>query len=142
MNSKLVQYFMDVAKLTASLSYAKRLKVGAIIVKDNRITSIGYNGTPTGWDNNCEHEVDGKLTTKDEVIHAEENCILKLARDGESGKNSTIFITHAPCINCSRLIYNAGITKVIYNEQYRSTDGIDFLKKCNILVEKFEEMNK
>jgi dCMP deaminase len=127
---------MDVAKLTANLSYARRLQVGAIIVKDNRIISIGYNGTPAGWDNICEHEVGGKLTTKDEVIHAEENAILKLARDGESGKDSTMYITHAPCINCARLIYNAGITSIYYEVPYRDTSGIDFLQKCGISVQK------
>lgn len=136
MSFKFIRYFMDVAKLTANLSHANRLKVGAIIVKDNRIISIGYNGTPAGWDNNCEHEVNGKLTTKDEVIHAEENAILKLARDGESGKGSTMYITHAPCIRCARLIYNAGVSSIYYEIPYRDTSGIDFLQKCGISVQK------
>lgn len=136
MTFKFIRYFMDVAKLTSNLSHAKRLKVGAIIVKDNRIISIGYNGTPAGWDNNCEHEVNGKLTTKDEVIHAEENAILKLARDGESGKCTTMYITHAPCINCARLIYNAGVSSIYYENSYRDTSGIDFLQKCGISVQK------
>lgn len=136
MTFKFIRYFMDVAKLTANLSHAKRLKVGSIIVKDNRIISIGYNGTPAGWDNNCEHEVNGKLTTKDEVIHAEENAILKLARDGESGKGTTMYVTHAPCINCARLIYNAGVSSIYYEIPYRDTTGIDFLQKCGISVQK------
>lgn len=136
MSFKFIRYFMDVAKLTANLSHAKRLKVGSIIVKDNRIISIGYNGTPAGWDNNCEHEVNGKLITKDEVIHAEENAILKLARDGESGKDTTMYVTHAPCIRCARLIYNAGVSSIYYEIPYRDTSGIDFLQKCGISVQK------
>lgn len=125
----------------AQLSYANRLKVGAIVVKDNRVISIGYNGTPEGWDNACEYELHqpiGRvdLVTKDEVIHAEANAISKLARDGESGNNSSMFCTHAPCIHCSKLIYGAGIRNVYYRNSYRDDAGIEFLKKCNIVVEK------
>lgn len=124
----------------AELSYAQRLKVGAIVVKDNRVISIGYNGTPAGWENTCEevvevHEDGGVVTkTKDEVIHAEANAIGKLARDGEAGLDSTMFCTHAPCINCAKLIYGAGIRSLYYRNSYRDEDGIEFLKKCNIEV--------
>lgn len=124
----------------AELSYAQRLKVGAIVVKDNRVISIGYNGTPAGWENTCEevvevHEDGGVVTkTKDEVIHAEANAIGKLARDGEAGLDSTMFCTHAPCINCAKLIYGAGIRSLYYRNSYRDEDGIEFLKKCNIDV--------
>ena len=139
MKEKVKQAFMDVAETFAKLSHAKRLKVGAIVVKDDRIISIGYNGTPTGWDNNCEenHE-DGfniTLKTKPEVIHAEANAIAKLARSNESGLASTMFITHAPCMECSKLIYTSGVKSVFYRNQYRSSEGIEFLRKCQVEVE-------
>ena len=107
---------------------------------DNRIISIGYNGMPSGWDNTCEevveiHEDGGVVTkTKDEVIHAEANAISKLARSNDSGLGSDMFISHAPCVHCAKLIYGAGISKVYYRNSYRDTDGIDFLTKCNIEV--------
>lgn len=129
------------AERFAQLSYAKRLKVGAIVVKDNRVTSIGYNGTPAGRPNDCEeivevHEDGGIITkTKEEVIHAEANAIGKLARDGEAGLNSTMFCTHAPCIDCAKLIYSAGITKVYYRNSYRDTKGIDFLETTGVRTE-------
>lgn len=144
MKKKWVDAFMDTAERFAQLSTAKRLKVGAVVVKDNRIISIGYNGTPAGWDNCCEDPVygfndSGKTTivdtkTKDEVIHAEANSISKLARDGESGNGASIFCTHAPCIHCAKLIYGAGIIEVYYRESYRDTAGIDFLINCKIKV--------
>lgn len=135
------QAYMDVAERFAELSTARRLKVGAIIVKDNRIISIGYNGMPSGWDNNCEHEVSWPtgevrfLETKEEVIHAEANAISKLASSNESGKEADIFITHAPCMNCAKLIYGSKIKNVYFKNIYRSDDGIKFLKACNIGVE-------
>jgi dCMP deaminase len=143
MKQKWVDAFMDTAERFAQLSSAKRLQVGAVVVKDERITSIGYNGTPAGWDNNCEYvqvvEMDNKfdqvLKTKPEVIHAEANAISKLAKSSESGEGSSIFITHAPCVECAKLIYGAGITKVYYRTAYRDSIGIDFLAKCNIEVE-------
>jgi dCMP deaminase len=140
MKQKWVNAFMDTAERFAELSSAKRLKVGAVVVKDNRIISIGYNGMPAGWTNECEEVVhriaqEPILKTKDEVIHAEANAILKLARDGESGNGADLFCTHAPCINCAKLIYGAGIKKVYYRESYRDTLGVDFLAKCNIKVE-------
>ena len=140
MKRKWIDAFMDTAERFAQLSSAKRLKVGAVVVKDNRIISIGYNGMPSGWTNECEDVIQHSddttsLTTKDEVIHAESNAIVKLARDGESGINSTMFCTHAPCIHCAKLIYGAGIKRVYYRDTYRDTNGIDFLNKCNIEVE-------
>jgi dCMP deaminase len=140
MKQKFIDAYMDVANRFAQLSSAKKLKVGAIIVKDDRIISIGYNGMPAGWSNECEdvvelHEDGGKvLETKVEVIHAEANAIAKLAKSPESGEGSMMFLTHAPCIHCAKQIYTAGINKVYFNRHYRSTEGIDFLKKCQIEV--------
>ena len=123
---------MEVAKTFANLSTATRLQVGAIVVKDDRIISIGYNGMPSGWDNCCEHE--GK--TKPEVLHAESNAIAKLAKSNESGDSATLFCTHSPCIDCAKLIYQSGISTVYYKDNYRSNDGIEFLEKSNIKVTK------
>jgi len=134
--------YMKTAETFGSLSTAVRLKVGAIVVKDNRIISIGYNGTPSGWDNVCEdtfhhHELGTTTTvTKSEVIHAEANAISKLARSSESGLDADIYITHAPCVECAKLVYGTGIKNVYYRTSYRNTEGIDFLKSCNIRVEK------
>jgi dCMP deaminase len=142
MKKKWVDAFMDTAERFAQLSSAKRLQVGAVVVQDNRIISIGYNGMPAGWTNECEevievHEDGGVVTkTKDEVIHAEANAISKLARDGERGNGADLFCTHAPCVHCAKLIYGAGIKKVYYRDAYRDTIGIEFLEKCNIEVEK------
>ena len=132
---------MDIAQRTAELSHARRLHVGAIVVKDDRIISIGYNGMPAGWDNNCEDEIwdktgDYELKTKPEVLHAERNALDKLAKGNEGGLGSTMFITHSPCLECAKSIYGAGIIKVYYDNDYRSTDGIDFLNKCGVAVEK------
>lgn len=124
---------MDVAERFAQLSYAKRLNVGAIVVKDDRIISIGYNGMPSGWDNECEDE---NNKSKPEVLHAESNAIAKLAKSNESGDNATLFCTHSPCIDCAKLIYQSGISTVYYKDNYRSNDGIDFLKKSNVTVTK------
>ena len=141
MPNKIDYAHMKAAEGYAELSYAKRLKVGAIITKDDRVISIGYNGTPAGWDNDCEYWVeDGDLgsgwKTKPEVLHAEANAIGKLARSPESGINATMYLTHSPCFDCAKLIHVAGINKVFYRTQYRNTDGIEFLNKCNIEVEK------
>ena len=123
----------------AELSSARRLKVGAIIVKDNRIISIGYNGMPEGWDNNCEHiQDDGTLKTRPEVLHAEMNALGKLARSNESGDGAAMFITHSPCTECAKLIHVSGIRRVFYSEDYRSRDGITFLEQCGIPVSKVE----
>ena len=145
MKQKWLDAFMDTAERFAQLSSSRRLKVGAVVVKDNRITSIGYNGTPAGWDNNCEDEIgyvlddsgniiETRLKTKDEVIHAEANAIVKLARDGESGSGSAMFCTHAPCVQCAKLIYGAGISKMFYRDAYRDNNGLDFLTATGVEV--------
>jgi len=138
MKQKFINAYMKTAEVFAELSTARRLHVGAIIVKDNRIISIGYNGMPSGWDNDCEDiVVDGissELKTKPEVLHAETNCIAKLAKSTESGDDATMFITHAPCLDCAKLIYQSGIKSVYYRNAYRNDDGIEFLKKCNLEV--------
>ena len=123
---------MQAAHIYAKCSTALRLNVGALIVKDDRIISIGYNGMPSGWDNVCEDE---NNKSRPEVLHAESNAIAKLARSSESGEGSSIFITHSPCLDCAKMIYQSGIKQVYYSHEYRSTDGVDFLKKCNITVE-------
>ena len=142
MKQKFIDAYMDVAERFAQLSSAVRLQVGAIVVKDDRIISIGYNGMPSGWDNVCEEEViteyeshtDSALVTKPEVLHAESNAVAKLAKSSESGNGATIFVTHAPCIDCAKLIYQSGIATVYYKNDYRSTQGLDFLSKSNVEV--------
>jgi len=139
MKQKWVDAFMDTAERFAQLSSATRLKVGAVVVKDNRIISIGYNGMPAGWTNECEELVyriaeEPILKTKDEVIHAEANAIVKLARDGESGSGSVMFCTHAPCVQCAKLIYGAGISKMFYRDAYRDNNGLDFLTATGVEV--------
>ena len=143
MKKKLIQAYMKTAKIFAELSHARRLHVGAIVVKDDRIISIGYNGMPAGWDNNCEDKVwdktgDYELKTKPEVLHAESNAISKLARSSESGDGATMFITHAPCMECSKLIYQSGIKKVYFGQAYRDTSGVEFLNKCKVIVEQLD----
>ena len=122
--------YMKVAHLFAEHSSAKRKKVGAVIVKDDRIISIGYNGMPAGWDNACE--IDN--VTKPEVLHAETNAIAKLAKSTESGDGATMFITCSPCIECAKLIYQSGITEVYYAEDYRTDEGVKFLNKCDGII--------
>ena len=140
MKEKFVSAYMDVAERFAELSSARRLHVGAIVVKDDRIISIGYNGMPAGWDNNCEFEfVDPQtkipeLVTQKEVLHAETNAIAKLAKSNESGLGATMFITHAPCLDCAKLIYQSGIGSVLYRNSYRDTSGITFLERSGIQV--------
>jgi len=141
LKQKFVDAYMDVAERFAQLSSATRLQVGAIVVKDDRIISIGYNGMPTGWDNCCEEIIhdgggSGVLKSKPEVLHAESNAIAKLARSPESGEGASIFITHSPCIDCAKLIYQSGIATVYYKNDYRSTQGIEFLNKSDIEVVK------
>ena len=137
MKPKFIQAYMEVGKTFANLSTAKRLQVGAIVVKDDRIISIGYNGMPSGWTNECEYtQENGTLKSKPEVLHAETNAIAKLARSSESGEGATIFITHAPCLDCAKLIYQSGIREVYYETEYRATEGVDFLIKSEIKVNK------
>jgi dCMP deaminase len=173
MKQKFIDAHMKVAEVYAELSSARRLHVGAIIVKDDRIISIGYNGMPSGWDNNCEDKefMSGdaggwldpeeiyerwpfeetvvvandnesfettrryRLKTKPEVLHAETNAIAKLAKSTESGDGAKLFVTHAPCLDCAKLVYQSGINSVYYRNSYRSTAGIEFLEKCGIKVE-------
>ena len=142
MKEKFRNAYMKTAETFAELSSARRLHVGAIIVKDDRIISIGYNGMPSGWNNNCEDDfgldLNGNptLVTKPEVLHAETNAIAKLARSNESGLGSTMFITHAPCLDCAKLVYQSGINTVFYRNSYRDEKGIQFLEKAGVAVEK------
>lgn len=166
---KFIDYYMKIAEVTAQLSYAVRLKVGAVLVRDNQIIGTGYNGMPSGWDNNCEnkiydagsggwlspeeifeqypyeeHKPDANqvvrynLKTKPEVLHAESNALMKVARSTESSMNATMFCTHAPCIECAKLIYQAGVTKLYYREQYRDNKGLEFLSKSGVDVTRHE----
>ena len=142
MKTKMISFYMDICDRIAALSVAKRLQVGSLIVKNNNILAFGWNGTPAGWDNTCEEEViteyesytDSALVTKPEVIHAESNAISKLARGNESGLGATMFVTHQPCIDCAKLIYQSGIATVYYKNAYRSTQGLDFLNKSGVEV--------
>jgi len=171
MKEKFKDAFMDCAERFAQLSSARRLKVGAIIVKDNRIISIGYNGMPTGWDNNCEDEIRwndvphmreeykkqgakfhesphgstwSKLKSKPEVLHAEANAITKLAQSNESSKDAVLFCTHEPCIDCAKLIHQSGIKHVIYKNSYDADkgSGLDFLEKSGCNIEKISVDNE
>lgn len=158
---------MDWAKRCAELSHARRLHVGAVIVKDDTVISYGYNGMPAGWDNDCEDKVWDRgaggwlspeeieeqypyegwhegaqrnvrygLKTKPEVLHAVRNALDKLAKGNEGGLGSTMFVTHAPCLECAKSIYGSGISTVYYGENYRDDAGIDFLKKSGVEVNK------
>lgn len=149
MKEKFKRAYMKTAQTFAELSYARRLKVGALIVKDDRIISIGYNGMPAGWDNNCEEESielysgfeaihHTVLKTKPEVLHAETNAIAKLARSNESGEGACLFVTHSPCLECAKLIYQSGIKHVYYEDPYRSDTGLDFLIKSGVCVEQVQ----
>jgi len=133
---------LEVAKTYSKLSSARRMKVGAVIVKDNRIISIGYNGMPSGWDNNCEDEIKSgntgygkKLKTKKEVLHAESNAITKVAKSTESAEGAVLYTTCAPCIDCAKLIHQAGIKRVVYGHEYKSNEGLTFLEECGIVLE-------
>ena len=132
--------YMKTARIFAELSTSKRKQVGAVVVKDNRIISIGYNGMPSGWDNDCEvvsyTDFTGTVVTKTklEVLHAESNAIAKLAKSTESGDGASMFITCSPCIECAKMIFQSGIKEVFYGEDYRDDRGIIFLNKCGITV--------
>lgn len=157
---------MDVAERTAQLSYATRLKVGTVVVKNNRIISCGYNGMPAGWiPNDCEYPVyiteheftvlsdsdklrysydtESKsykgLQTYEELIHSEANAISQLASSTESGVGASIICTHSPCLQCAKIIYSSGIKTLYYKNEYRSSAGIDFLLKCGVEIIKVEE---
>ncbi len=170
MKDKFKNLYIDWASRTAELSHARRLHVGAVIVKDDTVISYGYNGMPAGWDNNCEdivwdqgsggwldpdeiearypyegwHEgaqrnVRSGLKTKPEVLHAESNAIAKLAKSNNSGLGADLFVTHSPCLDCAKLIYQSGIRRVYFNQNYRDDAGIEFLKKSGIQVEQLKE---
>ena len=135
MKPKYITLYMDIAERISQMSYAKRLQVGSVIVKENTILSYGWNGMPSDWENTCEHVLeDGTLKTKPEVLHAETNAIAKVAQSTESSQGATLFCTHAPCIDCAKLIYQSGIETVYYKETYRSEDGLNFLRKSGINV--------
>lgn len=141
MKLKYIDAHMKAAEVYSQLSSAKRLKVGCVVVKDNTIIGIGYNGMPSGWNNDCEIEIQqpvGRvdLATKPEVLHAETNAIAKISRSTNSSDSASLFVTHAPCLDCAKIIYQAGINSVYYRNTYRSTDGVDFLGKCGVHVEK------
>jgi dCMP deaminase len=146
MKEKFIGAYMKTAEVFAELSSARRLHVGAIVVKDDRIISIGYNGMPSGWDNNCEDVViptlpylqgdEPTLKTKPEVLHAETNAIAKLAKNGDSSNGAVLFVTHAPCLDCAKLVYQSGINSVYYRNAYRDESGIRFLEKAGVSVNK------
>ena len=143
---KYLSAYMQTAKIFAELSSAKRKHVGAVVVKDDRIISIGYNGMPSGWDNDCEFVSHTDFTgtivtkTKPEVLHAESNAIAKLAKSTESGDGASMFITCAPCMDCAKMIFQSGIKEVFYGEDYRDDAGINFLNKCKITVRQLNEV--
>lgn len=152
MKPRFRDFYMNMAWLCARMSRAERLQVGCVIIKDNNIISQGWNGTPSGWDNACEvmwpEVVDpdsrtitpAQLVTKPEVLHAEMNALMKLARGSESGLGASMFVTHSPCIECSKGAYQAGIREVFYQVPYRSGAGIEFLERCGIPVHQVPEM--
>lgn len=129
--------YMRIAFQCAEMSYAKRLKVGAVAVKDGRIISMGWNGMPKGYDNTCEVEdEDGNLITKDEVLHAEHNLIVKLAKSPESSENCIVYLTHNPCFNCAKSLLTAGIKTIYYRNHYRCDTGVNFLESNGVHIER------
>jgi dCMP deaminase len=139
MQHKFIVAHMSAAEVYSQLSSARRLKVGCVIVKNDTIIGIGYNGMPSGWTNECEYDYVNDigeliLKTKPEALHAESNALAKVARSTNSSDGAILFVTHAPCLDCAKLIYQAGIIEVYYHHPYRDSAGIDFLKKCNVKV--------
>lgn len=134
--------YLKMAEVWGQLSKAKRKKVGCLIVKDSQIISDGYNGTPAGYSNECEFvnekflpQAENKLQTKPEVLHAESNALMKLAKSTNSSKDSTIYLTMSPCFDCAKLIIQAGVVRVVYSETYRDQEGIQFLNSNNVITE-------
>ncbi|MBO8479021.1 MAG: dCMP deaminase family protein [Bacteroidetes bacterium] len=127
--------YLQMAAIWARNSYCKRRQVGALLVKDRMIISDGYNGTPSGFENNCEDE---NGVTRPYVLHAEANAITKVAKSGNSSLGATLYVTAAPCLECAKLIIQAGIKRVVYRDEYRLTDGVDLLRKAGIEVEKVD----
>ena len=130
--NKFDEKYLAMAEVWAGNSYCRRRQVGALLVKDRMIISDGYNGTPSGFENICEDE---SGATKPYVLHAEANAISKVAKSGNSSDGATLYVTASPCIECAKLIIQAGIKRVVYGEQYRLTDGIDLLKRAGVDVE-------
>ena len=133
------QRYLKMALIWAQNSYCKRRQVGALLVKDKMIISDGYNGTPSGFENNCEDE---NNRTKPYVLHAEANAITKVAKSGNSSDGATLYVTSSPCLECSKLIIQAGISRVVFTENYRLEDGINLLKRANIEVKYVELDNR
>ncbi len=129
--------YLRIAKEWGNLSYCHRKKVGAIIVKNKMIISDGYNGTPSGFENCCEDE---ENITKWYVLHAEANAILKVARSTQSCEEATLYITLSPCKDCSKLIHQSGIKRVVYHQEYKDTSGVDFLRKAGVELELIEDL--
>ncbi len=137
MDEKQIQFdksYLEMARVWANNSYCQRRKVGALIVKNRMIISDGYNGTPSGFENICEDENGG---TKPYVLHAEANAITKVAKSNNSSEGATLYVTAAPCLECAKLIIQAGIKKVVYSDDYRVADGLDLLKKAGIEICKY-----
>jgi dCMP deaminase len=137
---------MNAAENYSKLSSAKRLQVGCVIVKDDTIIGIGYNGMPSGWHNDCEdiiqHSDDTTTTkTKPEVLHAETNAVAKVAKSTNSTDGADIFVTHAPCIECAKLIHQSGIKRLFYRDTYKNDDGLNFLNQCNIEVNHVKDLH-
>lgn len=133
---KFDKHYLEMAAVWAKNSYCKRRQVGALLVKNKMIISDGFNGTPAGFENQCEDEND---VTKPYVLHAEANAITKVAKSGNSSEGATLYITTAPCIECAKLIIQSGIERVVYSEEYRKSEGIELLKRANIKVENFKD---
>ncbi len=146
MKPKFIEAHMKAAENYSKLSSAKRLQVGCVIVKDDTIIGIGYNGMQSGWNNNCEdiiqHSDDTTTTkTKPEVLHAETNAVAKVARSTNSTDGADIFVTHAPCIECAKLIHQSGIKRLFYRDTYKNDDGLNFLNQCNVEVNRVKELH-
>ncbi|MBO4606149.1 MAG: dCMP deaminase family protein [Bacteroidales bacterium] len=133
--NKFDERYLEMAEVWAKNSYCKRRQVGALLVKDRMIISDGYNGTPAGFENQCEDEND---VTKPYVLHAEANAITKVAKSGNSSEGATLYVTASPCMECAKLIIQSGIKRVVYKDLYRITDGIDLLKSANIECEQLD----
>lgn len=129
--------YMQVAQANAALSKAVRAKVGAVLVTQHGVILSGYNGTPTGLDNRCEYRDINGLITKPEVVHAELNAVLKAAKEGVSCYGATIYVTLAPCVSCSAMLINAGITRLVYKQKYRDMQGVNLLINAGVIVEEF-----
>ena len=145
LKDKFQKAHMRAAEVYAELSSARRLHVGCVIVKNDTIIGIGYNGMPSGWDNNCETEtyIDDfhiEMVTKPEVIHAEANALAKVTKSTNSSEGAHLFVTHAPCLDCTKQIYQAGISHVYYRNNYKSEVGLDFLQKCQVHIKKVDHV--